>query len=494
MQAWIIPGTPLADGWHVWYATDGTAPQQVKVWRAGKVVATDWHVAAPIKLKGFNRTIFRARIRLPGGEPPGATYHVNIPETGEQFTWATLPSALPPEGVSILFGSCFWQEDDAEGALLQACRDILKVEEPRPLFKLLLGDQVYLDWPPDVSPWRLRRGGYQLVGDRYQRYWGDDAYRTFLSLVPNLMVPDDHEFWNDYPEPQIQLPVTWREGLRDDFAAAAHDYLNAFQRLLNPEGDSQSWTIVPLAPASLFVADTRSERGPVKHKPQYVMSPAQWQALEEWQFQLRGPGLLALGQPLFQQDGDFRDHSLSNFPDEYRRLLALIKRSVAGDNQHGEPHNIVLLTGDIHNSRSTYATIPGVPDKTETDLHKVYELVSSASSAIGPHIRTPKASTIPSRLPPGTVDRDFSPQWDVQPVEATSPFDPVSPGGLFAGVDNNLGVLRLRHDPVPPYISLTHVVYHVRPYRQPYLAWRRAQREPVIGAGRQIYSHTLKLR
>lgn len=494
MHAWIVPGTPLTDGWHLWYATDGTAPQQVSVLRGGNVVAADWHVGPPIRLDGFNRTIYRARIRLPASEAPGTTYRIDIPETGDQYHWSTLPSSLPPEGLSILFGSCFWQEDDAEGALLQACRDIIKLELPRPVFKLLLGDQIYLDWPPDVAPWRLQRGGYQLVGERYQRYWGDDAYRAFLSLLPNLMVPDDHEFWNDYPEPQIQLPVTWRAGLRDEFAAAAHDYLYAFQRLLNPEGDSQTWTIVPLAPASLFVADTRSERSHVKHTPQQLMSNAQWKALEDWQHGLRGPGLLALGQPLFQPDGDFRDHSLSNFPNEYRRLLALIRRSATGDNEHGEPHNIVLLTGDIHNARSTYVTIPGVDTNSEADLHKVHELTASASSAIGPHVRTPKASALPSYLPPGKIDRDYSPQWPVQTVTTTSPFDPVSPGSLFAGVDNNIGVLRLRPDPVKPFISLTHVVYHVRHYRQPYLELRRTRREPYTDARRQIYSHTLRLR
>lgn len=494
MRPWIVPGTPLADGWHLWYATGGTAPRPVLVQRNGQPVAIVRETSPPIRLQGFNRSIYRVRVRLPAGEPPGAQYRIDVPETNEQFHWSTLPGHLPPDGLSILFGSCFWQQDDAEGALLAACREILKLEHPRPAFKLLLGDQIYLDWPPDIAPWRLQRGGYQLVGDRYQRYWGDDAYRAFLGLLPNLMVPDDHEFWNDYPEPQIQLPVTWRADLRDDFAAAAHDYLYAFQRLLNPEGESQSWAIISLDPVSLFVADTRSERRYVKERPQQLMSAAQWKALEDWQYGLRGPGLLALGQPLFQPDGDFRDHSLSNFPDEYRRLLALIQRSVTGDNEHGEPHNIVLLTGDIHNARSTWATIPDVPLGSDTDLHKVYELVASASSAIGPHVRRPAASTLPAYLPPGTVDRDFSPQWEVQPVRGTSPFDPVEPGSLFAGVDNNIGVLRLQHSPVAPYIDLTHVVYHVRPYRQPYLELRRPKREPATGTGRRIYTHTLRLR
>ncbi|NYT63335.1 alkaline phosphatase D family protein [Alcaligenaceae bacterium] len=492
VQSWIVPGTPLADGWHLWYATDGVAPEPARVLRGGLPVAINWQVTGPIRLAGFDRSIYRARLRLPADEPRGASYHIHIPETGEQYQWSTLPASLPPDGLSLLFGSCFWQQDDAEGELLRACQDIIKLEASRPVFKLLLGDQIYLDWPPDVAPWRLQRGGYRLVGERYQRYWGDDAYRAFLGLLPNLMAPDDHEFWNDYPEPQIQLPVTWQAGLRDEFAAAAHDYFHAFQGLLNPEGGEQAWTIVSLPPASLFVADTRSERSHADHQPPQVMSPAQWAALEDWQHQLRGPGLLAIGQPLFQDDGDWRDHSLSNFPAEYRRLLALLRRSAIGDNAHGEPHNIVLLTGDIHNARSTCATIPGIKDD---DFKYVYELVASASSAIGPYLTTPKPSALPLFLPPGGADSDFSPRWPVQAVKATAPFDPVAPGNFYADVDNNLGVLRLRPHPKQPYaVELTHVSYRVRPYRKPYLEWRRAARDTTVGAGRLIHSHVLNLR
>lgn len=490
MQTWIVPGTPLADGWHLWYATDGLEPQPIQVRRGGQPVPVDWQVTGPVRLEGFERAIFRVRVGLPPDQPQGASYHIDIPETGEQRRWSTLPPHLPQDGVSLLFGSCFWQQDDAEGALLQASRDVIKLEQPRPVFKLLLGDQIYLDWPPDVAPWRLLRGGYRLVGDRYGRYWGDDAYREFLGLLPNLVAPDDHEFWNDYPESQIQLPITWQGGLRKDFANAARDYFRAFQGALNPSGGEPPWTIVPLAPASLFVADTRSERSHFSGRPQRVMSENQWAALEQWQHHLTGPGLLALGQPLFQRDGNWQDHSLSNFAAEYRRLLALLRRSATGDNEQGEPHNIVLLTGDIHNARSTYATIPGVEDE---DFRHVHELVASASSAIGPHVTTPKPSRLPAFLPPGEADPDFTPRWPVQPVQGTAPLDPVSPGSSYSSIDNNIAVLRLRPHPVRPYrVELTHVSYRVRPYRRPYLEKRR--RGAYSDAGRVIYSQTLDLR
>ena len=78
------------------------------------------------------------------------------------------------------------------------------------------------------------------------------------------------------------------------------------------------------------------------------MEPAQWQDLKAWQMGLKGPGFLVLGQPLFQADGDWKDHSYSNFRDNYNQLLKIVKASLQGDNDEGRPHDIVVLSGDIH--------------------------------------------------------------------------------------------------------------------------------------------------
>jgi hypothetical protein len=149
-----------------------------------------------------------------------------------------------------------------------------------------------------------------------------------------------------------------------------------------------------------------------------------------------------------------------------------------------------MLTGDIHNARSTYATIPGVRDP---DFKRVYELVASAHSAIGPYVTTPKPSSLPAFLPPGKADPYYSPRWPVESTKATSPFEPVRHGHPFACVDNNIGLLRLRPNPVHPYaIELSHISYRVRPYRRPVLERRGSRR--AGDALPQISGGTLNLR
>ncbi|MDR4483233.1 MAG: hypothetical protein R3B95_08425 [Nitrospirales bacterium] len=52
-----------------------------------------------------------------------------------------------------------------------------------PHFKLLLGDQVYGDWP---NAWDLGDEGIELYAKRYAQYWGDGAYQEALQTCPNF--------------------------------------------------------------------------------------------------------------------------------------------------------------------------------------------------------------------------------------------------------------------------------------------------------------------
>jgi hypothetical protein len=498
MQAWIVPGAPFVDGWRLWYATDGAPPSSPRVSWRGQSLSVQFDVSPPLSLPGFSRTVFHARLRTPAQLPPGAEASVFIPETGETHRWSTLPATLPPEGLSFVFGSCYWREAD-KGAVLRALKDIISIESPRPLFKLLLGDQLYLDWPPDVAPWKLAKGGTALVADRYRDYWGDDDYRRFLGLLPNLVVCDDHEFWNNYPELQLQLPITYSSKLRHEFAAAAARYYQDFQACLNQSkltDPPQAWTELQLGPVSLFIADTRSQRSLHGAKEPQLMAAEQWAALEAWQRGLRGPGLLALGQPLLQCDGNFTDYALSNFVADYRRLLALLEASAKGINTEGKPHNIVILSGDIHNARCTYATIPCMPAATaaSSDLRRVHELVASASSTLVTGIGKPQPGKLPGTIPEGKADRTFRNRWKVQPVEDTVPYAaPPLPNAPYACVDNNIGVLRLQPSATTSGgVTLRYLSYRIRPHHGSLLQ-RIVKPEEAAQGTTEIYSCTLEL-
>ena len=151
---------------------------------------------------------------------PGALYEVTIPEAPKPFLWRTLPKQLPSEGVSLLIGSCFWLNDDRDGYYSAAVKEL--VQRERPVFKILMGDQLYADvWAP--LPSTIPEG----MAQKYERYWGDDAYRDLLAACPTLVSCDDHEFWNDFPQKQIQVPLSWDryQPQAGDTAAELYDSL-----------------------------------------------------------------------------------------------------------------------------------------------------------------------------------------------------------------------------------------------------------------------------
>ena len=109
---------------------------------------------------------------------PGALYEVTIPEVERPFLWPTLPQQLPDEGVSLLIGSCFWINDDRDGFYSSAVKEL--VQRERPIFKILMGDQLYADvWAP--LPNTIPEG----MAQKYERYWGDDTYRDLLAVLPD---------------------------------------------------------------------------------------------------------------------------------------------------------------------------------------------------------------------------------------------------------------------------------------------------------------------
>ncbi len=61
---------------------------------------------------------------------------------------------------------------------------------------MLIGDQVYLDWP---NEWDLGDDTIELFAMQYRQYWEDSLYRETLQTCPNFMTCD-HEYWNDYPK------------------------------------------------------------------------------------------------------------------------------------------------------------------------------------------------------------------------------------------------------------------------------------------------------
>jgi hypothetical protein len=205
-----------------------------------------------------------------------------------------------------------------------------------------------------------------------------------MQTSPNFFMCDDHEFWNDYPEKQIHLSRS-RPEFRDAYAKAAQQLYARYQQCLNP-GD-KPWYHFAIGKVSFFVADSRSEREFFHEKrppPQFFLD-RQWRDLEQWARELRGPGILVLGQPLFQKDGNWKDHSLSNFAADYGRLWSVIEGSIMGQNDEGKFHDILVLSGDIHTGRFAVGRRGGL-DAPEG----VPELIASPASMIRPGSKEPE--------------------------------------------------------------------------------------------------------
>jgi hypothetical protein len=430
---WVTAGAPLAsgDGWRVWYSwPDGDFEPQLPRVRtpAGVelgVEAGDW---AP-ETHGRRMGVREIRVR---SATPGALYEITVPERdGPPLRWRTLPAAIPDDGMSVLIGSCFWINDDREGFYAAAVREL--VERERPAFKLLIGDQLYVDvWPPSV------RDFPRELAAKYERYWGDPGYQELLAACPTLVSCDDHEFWNDFPEPQPHVPYSWPSHAAGSTAALLEHY-DAYQAALNPGG--ARWYSLTVDPVSFFVADTRSHRTRSSDPGASLAVEQQWQDLERWARELKGPGLLVLPQPLLKLGGSKTDRTLLDFTGDVNRLATVFEGALGGATGDGRPHDILILTGDIHTGRLSSAGIVGLPGD-------VYELVASPASLVTPYLPPwgHKPSELPDRL---TINGKL---WVTTGHQRLTPT-----------VDNNLGLVRIAPGRNGRY-RVTLQLWRIRPF------------------------------
>lgn len=428
MKWWVIPGAPFSDGrgWRIWCSREGEGtftppPLVVRQGDNTEPVDIDWKLLAPLSRLKRRMGLWSVRLRNPP-PPQGTTFHVTVGTNGDAqtFSWSTLPQKVTDHGVTFLFASCFWQNNDRDGYYRAGLVDLQRQFSPH--FKLLLGDQVYGDWP---KAWNLGDDEVELYANRYQQYWGDAYYREALQTCPNFITCDDHEFWNDYPEYQIQLPQTWDAKNRQKYGRGAEQLYYYYQRCLNP--DDARWYDLSLDPVSFFITDTRSEREKCNDKgTSHFMSSSQWEALEDWQQMLKGPGVLVLGQPLFQKDGDFRDHSLSNFSKDYARLWRVLERSLAGQNAENLPHDILVLSGDIHTGRYAEAHGP-FPDAP----YGVPEFIASPAAMINPGNFKPESPPERIRVRPNAKGEESI--WTIDPVKHID----------IMTIQNNVGLVRM---------------------------------------------------
>ena len=450
-DTWVVPGAPLAQGrgWRVWYSRPGTddfEPGKPTVFLRTTKQEIECDCDLFDATRGVDRRMAVQTIRLKHPQP-GAAYTVQVPERPAPFTWRSMPESCR-EGVSFLMSSCFWRNDDKEGHYGAGVADLTKKFSPA--FQLLVGDQLYQDWPIRLA---IGKDPYEIFGDRYIEYWSDDVYRQLLGCTPNFFACDDHEFWNNYPEPQPQVFWTIGENRRARAQQAARELLHRFQHGANPGG--RSYYSFAIGEVAFFVADPRSERTRFGADPHGFFSREQWMELVRWVSDLKGPGVLVLPQPLFQRAGGPTDYSLANFAGDYSRLCGVFESALDGETMDGRPHDILILTGDIHTGRHAVGT-PKRP--VSGDVH---EFAASPASLVGPFQPLQKASMAPGKLfPRGRAS------WSVwETSEAGSPT-----------IDNNVAHIRISTG-LNARIRFELELWRVRPHDNRRY-WQRALRRP----------------
>jgi len=313
------------------------------------------------------------------GLDPGSIHRVQVrvddTEDSEVLQTRTLPAELGNEPFRVLLASCFAYETDRTGLAGKLVAGL----RPQPDLSLLVGDQVYLDQPLFHS----LTGHEPTLAQRFERKYLENwtipvgrapsGYAQILHVAPTSSVPDDHEFWNNYPQPSVVVPTTELAHVRRSWTNAASAMYSAFQQ--NATTTSE---IINIKPLSFFLMDNRSERS---EDFTHSISGDTLKAFEDWTADVAGTRtipVLITGQSVFQDkksgsDARNRDSNLANYDDFVKIINGLQMMARAGN-------PVLLLTGDVHYARILKA------DLKLTQLTRpngsIHEIISSPTSLV----------------------------------------------------------------------------------------------------------------
>jgi hypothetical protein len=305
-------------------------------------------------------------------------------------TFSTLPAALPTnknKAFTVALSSCFYEHRDC-GQAARAFKGLFDRgdESIKPDIKFMVGDQVYLDIGLDsLSP--LTNEVRQRVAEDYAKHW--QALGSMLARGGAWMLPDDHEFWNDYPFYDSLLPTLFMlkiKKIRNAWKGASRD------GVLNVQQSSKVHTFEIGGDLSFCVADLRSYRS----KTQFIDNQG-FEKMVNWAEALNKPGVLVIPQVLLAEKNKL-ERNLLSFKKQYSQLITAMASS---------GHDIVVMSGDVHFGRIAQV-------KMGEHGGRLVEVVSSPMSNLTGlnSLASDKAKTTPKHFPdPSAINiSGFTPQ------------------------------------------------------------------------------------
>jgi len=393
----IVPGRPCANGLNWWVFTKSDEPiSSEDVQLTGPDNGRAQTSVHALSRDGDGNAARRAWLVGTSGLRKDQVYRIQIKD--ETAVSRTLPQPLKQGkpftiGVASCFGSARGNTVGLWHALLEH-----SYKDDNPIrFQVLCGDQVYMDL--DARDSILWTDGLPSPWGRYSEQWTkNDAFKNLLAIAPTLMMADDHEFWNNYPEGNSGM--NWVNNLRNvappQAAVSLDRAFSVFQAALNADPGALSDPMtgpddvdtmlkdtartfdLDLGCLRVFVLDTRTARSWVLREDdaRFDTAVASRFTQHSWLTRLKvslgaskTPVVLFLSQPLIEEAGDLREANLPDFASNYAELCDAIFAS---------PHDILIVSGDIHWGRLYHME----KVRSNTPKQKVYEFISSPLSRI----------------------------------------------------------------------------------------------------------------
>lgn len=355
------------------WTLDGT-PHAPTALRPIGSVRTDEMLPAADDRHGIPR-VFSGVYEFPG-LAPDTRYAVAVQADGDtaSIETRTLPAAVPSalDGwFNVLLVSCFHQAEDRGGLAGRIVSQLTGVWQPH--LSILMGDQVYLDLPtlqdfPDDLVWLAAK----FEADYVRNWQGPTGYGQVLAAAPSVSLPDDHEYWNNFPHASPVVGNSWSADGRARWRKAAEAVYAGFQ--LAAPAMLGGAVVLDVPPLSFCLVDTRTGQHPdlASTLPETV-----FEQVNDWAAQViaqKRVGVFVTGQSLFVTPttllgGSVVDHELPDYADFGRIIAPLVHLLDAG-------RPLLCLTGDVHWGRVVAA------QDISTGRTPLYEVISSPSSLV----------------------------------------------------------------------------------------------------------------